>query len=58
MKDVNFDVDQFVKDMESVMRQRGSGDTGSDPDLEEEPLSDMDFGNFLNSCLYIEPNDI
>ncbi|CAA2967815.1 ecdysoneless homolog [Olea europaea subsp. europaea] len=58
MKDVNFDVDQFVKDMESVMRQRGSGDTDSDPDLEEEPLSDMDFGNFLNSCLYIEPTDI
>ncbi|CAI9763467.1 unnamed protein product [Fraxinus pennsylvanica] len=43
MKDVNLDVDQFMKDMESVMRHRGSEDIGSDHDLEEEPLSDMDF---------------
>ncbi|XP_022895291.1 protein ecdysoneless homolog [Olea europaea var. sylvestris] len=57
MKDVNFDVDQFVKDMESVMRQRGSGDTDSDPDLEEEPLSDMDFDESDDESVISEDNE-
>lgn len=35
-----------MKDMESVTRYPGSEDTFGDPDLEEEPLSVMDFGNF------------
>ncbi|KAK4411736.1 protein ecdysoneless [Sesamum angolense] len=42
-KDVDFDVDQFMKDMETVMGHRGSKDNGSDLDLEEGSSSDLDF---------------
>ncbi|KAL2553927.1 Protein SGT1-like protein [Forsythia ovata] len=57
MEDVNFDVDQFMKDMESVMRHRGSEDTGSDPVLEEEPLSDMDFDESDDESEISEDNE-
>ncbi|KAL3838658.1 hypothetical protein ACJIZ3_023249 [Penstemon smallii] len=43
LNDVDFDVDQFMIDMESVMRHRSSKDNGSDLDLEEGSSSDMDF---------------
>lgn len=46
MKDVDFNVDRFMKDMESVLMHKGLEDTGSDVDLEED--SDLDFGNFWN----------
>ncbi|KAL2504499.1 Protein SGT1-like protein [Abeliophyllum distichum] len=56
-EDVSFDVDQFMKDMESVMRHRGSEDTGSDPVLEEEPLSDMDFDESDDESEISEDNE-
>ncbi|XP_059307398.1 protein ecdysoneless homolog [Lycium ferocissimum] len=43
VKDVDFDVDRFMKDMESFVRRRGPEDTGSDVDIEEESPSDMEF---------------
>ncbi|KAL0396489.1 UNVERIFIED_CONTAM: protein ecdysoneless [Sesamum calycinum] len=45
-KDVDFDVDQFMKDMETVMGHRGSKDKGSDFDLEEGSSSDLDFDDY------------
>lgn len=48
MKDVNLDVDRFVKDMESVMKREGFHNDGSDAELEEVSSSDMDSGNFLD----------
>ncbi|KAL2246666.1 UNVERIFIED_CONTAM: Protein ecdysoneless [Sesamum indicum] len=45
-KDVDFDVDQFMKDMETVMGNRGSKDNGSDFDLEEGSSSDLDFDDY------------
>ncbi|KAK4430513.1 protein ecdysoneless [Sesamum alatum] len=45
-KDVDFDVDQFMKDMETVMGHRGSKDTGSDFDVEEGSSSDLDFDDY------------
>ncbi|KAI5668838.1 hypothetical protein M9H77_18691 [Catharanthus roseus] len=48
MKDVNLDVDRFIKDMESVMKREGFHNDGSDVELEEGSSSDMDFGNFLD----------
>ncbi|KAL0461441.1 UNVERIFIED_CONTAM: protein ecdysoneless [Sesamum latifolium] len=45
-KDVDFDVDQFMKDMETVMRHRGAKDNGSDFDLEEGSSSDLDFDDY------------
>ncbi|KAG6385745.1 hypothetical protein SASPL_154623 [Salvia splendens] len=43
LKDVDLDVDQFMKDMESVMGLRGSDKNDSDIDLEEGSSSDLDF---------------
>ncbi|KAI5669753.1 hypothetical protein M9H77_19606 [Catharanthus roseus] len=43
MKDVNFDVDRFMKDMKSVMKRPGFQNDGSDVELEEGSSSDMDF---------------
>ncbi|PIM98968.1 hypothetical protein CDL12_28539 [Handroanthus impetiginosus] len=45
MKDVEFDVDQFMKDMETVMAHR-SKDDGSDVDMEEGSSSDLDFDDY------------
>ncbi|KAK6154160.1 hypothetical protein DH2020_013799 [Rehmannia glutinosa] len=43
MKDVDFDVDQFMKDMETVMGHSGSKDNGNDFDLDEGLSSDLDL---------------
>lgn len=43
LEDVDFDVDRFMKDMESVMGREGPEDSGSDDDFEGGSLSDMDF---------------
>ena len=47
-KDVDFDADRFMKDMESVLRGQGFEDTGNDVDHGESSSSDMDFGNLLD----------
>lgn len=43
LKDVDFDAERFMKDIESVMKVPGSEFTGSDVDIEEGSSSDMDF---------------
>ncbi|KAM7515792.1 hypothetical protein LguiA_005375 [Lonicera macranthoides] len=40
---IDFDVDRFMKDMESVMKFPGSEEAGNDEDIEEGSSSDMDF---------------
>ena len=49
---MDLDVDQFMKDMESVMGLRGSDKNDSDIDLEEGSSSDLDFGNIFSICFY------
>lgn len=51
MKDVDFDADQFMKDMEKLMGHHGSKDIGSDLDLDEGLSSDLDYGNL--STVYV-----
>lgn len=51
MKDVDFDADQFMKDMEKLMGHHGSKDIGSDLDLDEGLSSDLDSGNL--STVYV-----
>lgn len=46
LKDLDFDADQFMKHIESVMGLHGSKDDGSDVDLEEESISDLDFDDY------------
>ena len=46
LKEVNLDVDRFLKDMESVMNHQGFEDMASDDDIEEGSFSDFDFGKF------------
>ncbi|KAL0431834.1 UNVERIFIED_CONTAM: protein ecdysoneless [Sesamum radiatum] len=56
-KDVDFDVDQFMKDMETVMGHRGSKDNGSDFDLEEGSSSDLDFDDYEEDSEHSEDID-
>jgi hypothetical protein len=42
---VNFDVDQFLKEMESVMKRPGEADNS----IEEGSSSDLDFGKIFMS---------
>lgn len=44
VKEVDFDVDHFMKDLESFMRGQGNEDIGRDVDIEEGSSSDMEFG--------------
>lgn len=44
LEDVDFDVDRFMKDIESVMKLPRSDDVDSDVAAEEGSSSDMDFG--------------
>ncbi|KAG8373445.1 hypothetical protein BUALT_Bualt11G0025000 [Buddleja alternifolia] len=46
LKDVDFDVDQFMKDMDTVMGHRGSKDNDSDLEVEEGSSSDLDFDDY------------
>lgn len=46
LKDIDFDVDQFMKDMEMVMGRHGSREDGSDVDPEDGLSSDLDFDDF------------
>lgn len=50
LNEVDLDVDRFMKDMESVLRQ-GSEDNAIDMDSEEGSSSDMDFGRLSASHL-------
>ncbi|XP_009795306.1 protein ecdysoneless homolog [Nicotiana tabacum] len=57
VKEVDFDVDRFMKDMESFVRRQGSGDTGNDVDIEEESSSDMEFDESEDENDITEPSD-
>ncbi|CAA0831801.1 Protein SGT1 homolog [Striga hermonthica] len=59
MKDVEFDVDQFMKDMETVMGQRGSEDNDSDLDVnvDEGLSSDLDFDDYEDESEHSEDNE-
>ncbi|XP_050140549.1 protein ecdysoneless homolog [Malus sylvestris] len=43
LKEVDFDVDRFYKDLESIMKFEGNEDAASDDDNEEGSSSDLDF---------------
>lgn len=44
MEEVDLDVNRFMKDMESVMKDQGCQDIADNDDSEEGSSSDMDFG--------------
>lgn len=46
MKNVDFDADQFMKDIETAMGHPRSGENNSDADLEDELSSDLDFDDY------------
>ncbi|KAL8550204.1 hypothetical protein ACS0TY_008868 [Phlomoides rotata] len=58
LKDVDFDVDQFMKDMETVMGHRGSKDNDSDLDLEDGLSSDLDFDDFEDDSDHAEDDEV
>lgn len=43
---MELDVERFIKDMESVIKNQGGEDVASDVD-DDEGSSDMDFGKFF-----------
>lgn len=43
LKEVDLDVDRFIKDMESVMKRQGFEDVGSNADIEDGSSSDFDL---------------
>lgn len=43
-KEVDLNVDRFMKDMESIMKCQENEDSASELDIEESSSSDMDFG--------------
>ncbi|KAL3630454.1 hypothetical protein CASFOL_023438 [Castilleja foliolosa] len=57
LKDVDFEVDQFMKDMETVMGQRGPNDNDSDLDLDEGLSSDLDFDDSEDDSEHSEDNE-
>ncbi|CAN4126782.1 unnamed protein product [Withania somnifera] len=57
LKEVDFDVDRFMKDMESFVRGRGNEGIGSDLDIEEESASDMEFDESEDESDIAEPSD-
>ncbi|KDO60548.1 hypothetical protein CISIN_1g0086091mg, partial [Citrus sinensis] len=46
LEEVDLDVDRFMKDMESVMKDQGCQDIADNDDSEEGSSSDMDFDEF------------
>ncbi|XP_015058488.1 protein ecdysoneless homolog [Solanum pennellii] len=57
VKEVDFDVDHFMKDLESFMRGQGNEDIGSDVDIEEGSSSDMEFDESEDESDIGEPHD-
>ena len=47
---MNFDVDQFLKEMESVMKRPGEADNSN---IEEGSSSDLDFGKIFMSMFIL-----
>lgn len=57
VKEVDFDVDHFMKDLESFMRGQGNEDIGRDVDIEEGSSSDMEFDESEDESDIAEPHD-
>lgn len=57
VKEVDFDVDHFMKDLESFMRGQGNEDIGRDVDIEEGSSSDMEFDDSEDESDIGEPHD-
>ncbi|XP_062100434.1 protein ecdysoneless homolog [Humulus lupulus] len=57
LKEVNLDVNCFIKDMESVMKQHGFEDIASDDDIEEGSSSDLDFEESEDESDEAEPSE-
>ncbi|KAL3524930.1 hypothetical protein ACH5RR_013302 [Cinchona calisaya] len=57
MKDVDFDVNRFMKEMESVLGRQPTEDIGSDVDLENGSSSDMDFDDSEDDSDVAEPEN-
>ncbi|CAI9111443.1 OLC1v1011664C1 [Oldenlandia corymbosa var. corymbosa] len=55
MKDVDFDVDSFMKDLQSVMRHPGFEGRANDSDLQEGSSDDMDFDDSDDDSNMSEP---
>lgn len=51
LEEVDLDVDRFMKDMESIMKQHGHQDTAV-AHGEEGLSSEMDFGEFCVACTH------
>lgn len=47
-KDVDFDAERFLKDIELAMKPPDSEGAGSNVDIEEDSSSDMEFGKILH----------
>ncbi|XP_057961816.1 protein ecdysoneless homolog [Malania oleifera] len=56
-KGVDFDMDRFMKDIESVVGHPGCEETGSAADIEEGSSSDMDFDGSEDGSDFAEPSD-
>lgn len=46
LEEVDFDVDRFMKDMESVINRPGYENNANEVDSEEGSSSDMEFGRY------------
>ncbi|PON84738.1 Ecd family [Trema orientale] len=57
LKEVDLDVDRFIKDMESIMKQQGLEDIASDSDIEEGSSSDLDFEESDDESDVAEPSE-
>lgn len=57
LKDVDFDMDRFMKELESATRAPGDKDGGSDVDAEEGSSSDMDFDESEDDSDMEEPKE-
>ncbi|KAH7520445.1 hypothetical protein FEM48_Zijuj08G0144700 [Ziziphus jujuba var. spinosa] len=58
LKEVNLDVDSFIKEMESIMKRQGSQDDACDDDFEEGSSSDLDFDESEDGSDIAEPSEV
>ncbi|GMN34000.1 hypothetical protein TIFTF001_004465 [Ficus carica] len=57
LKEVDLDVDRFIKDMESIMNHQGFEDIASGDEIEEGSSSDLDFEDSEDDSDFEEPSE-
>ncbi|XP_030975296.1 protein ecdysoneless homolog [Quercus lobata] len=57
LKEVDLDVDRFIKDMESVMKRQGFEDVGSNVDIEDGSSLDFDLDESEDESDIAEPSE-